>query len=76
MPPKARLIATIFAEGMVFLFFGLCAIAKSDIWETTKVNLPFIAALLVVLLICTYVPWFSLVLVNLFYGTGGCGAAA
>ncbi len=69
MPPKARLIATIFAEGMVFLFFELCAIAKSDIWETTKVNLPFIAALLVVLRICTYVPWFSLVLVNLFYGT-------
>jgi TRAP-type C4-dicarboxylate transport system permease small subunit len=26
MPPKARLIATIFAEGMVFLFFGLLAI--------------------------------------------------
>ena len=26
-----------------------CCIAKADIWETTKVNLPFIAALLVVL---------------------------
>jgi C4-dicarboxylate transporter, DctM subunit len=46
-----------------------CAIAKSDIWETTKVNFPFIAALLVVLLLCTYVPWISLVLVNLFYGS-------
>lgn len=45
-----------------------CAIAKSGIWQTSKVNLPFIAALLVVLLLCTYVPWISLVLVNLFYG--------
>ena len=48
-----------------------CAIAKSDIWQTTKVNLPFIAALLAVLLLCTYVPWISLVLVNLFYGSSG-----
>jgi Tripartite ATP-independent periplasmic transporter, DctM component len=46
-----------------------CAIAKSDIWETTKVNLPFIAALVVVLLLCTYVPWISLALVSLFYGS-------
>lgn len=45
-----------------------CAIARSGIWQTSKVNLPFIAALLVVLLLCTYVPWISLVLVNLFYG--------
>lgn len=45
-----------------------CAIAKSDIWETTKVNLPFIFALMVVLFLCTYVPSLSLVLVELFYG--------
>jgi C4-dicarboxylate transporter DctM subunit len=45
-----------------------CAIAKSDIWETTKVNIPYIAALLFVLFLCTYVPSISLVLVNLFYG--------
>ncbi len=45
-----------------------CAIAKSDIWETTKINLPFIFALLVVLLVCTYVPALSLGLVDLFYG--------
>jgi C4-dicarboxylate transporter DctM subunit len=45
-----------------------CAIAKSDIWETTKVNLPFIVALVAVLLLCTYVPWISLALVNLIYG--------
>jgi len=46
-----------------------CAIAKSDIWQTTKVNLPFIAALLLVLLLCTYVPFISLALVHLFYSS-------
>jgi C4-dicarboxylate transporter DctM subunit len=51
------------------VLIAACAIAKSDIWETTKVNLPFIAALLLVLLICTYVPAISLVLVHLFYGS-------
>jgi tripartite ATP-independent transporter DctM subunit len=45
-----------------------CTIAKADIWETTKVNIPYIAALLFVLALCTYVPWVSLALVNLFYG--------
>lgn len=44
------------------------AIAKTDIWETTKVNWPYIVALLIVLLLCTYVPFLSLVLVHLFYG--------
>jgi C4-dicarboxylate transporter, DctM subunit len=46
-----------------------CAIAKSDIWATTRVNLPYIAALLAVLLLCTYVPVVSLGLVHLFYGS-------
>ncbi len=46
-----------------------CAIAKSDIWATTKVNLPYIAAIGVVLLLCTYVPAISLTLVHLFYGS-------
>jgi C4-dicarboxylate transporter, DctM subunit len=45
-----------------------CAIAKADIWKTSKVNLPFVAALLLVLLLCTYVPFLSLGLVHLFYG--------
>jgi C4-dicarboxylate transporter DctM subunit len=45
-----------------------CAIAKSDIWATTRVNLPYIAALAVVLLLCTYVPAISLGLVHFFYG--------
>jgi len=45
-----------------------CSIAKADIWETTKANLGFVGVLTVVLLLCTYVPWLSLVLINVFYG--------
>ena len=45
-----------------------CSIAKSDIWQTTKANIGFIGVLMLVLLLCTYVPWFSLVLINFFYG--------
>ncbi|RFC62467.1 TRAP transporter large permease [Fulvimarina endophytica] len=49
------------------VLIAACSIAKSDIWETTKVNLPFIAALLALLLICTYLPGISLFLVHIFY---------
>ncbi len=45
-----------------------CSIAKTDIWETTKVNIPFIVVLVLVLLLVTYFPPVSLTLVNLFYG--------
>jgi tripartite ATP-independent transporter DctM subunit len=45
-----------------------CSIAKTDIWETTKVNIPFILVLVMVLLLVTYFPPVSLTLVNLFYG--------
>jgi TRAP-type C4-dicarboxylate transport system permease large subunit len=45
-----------------------CAISKSAIWETTKVNIPYIIALLVILFLSTYVPIVSLGLVHLFYG--------
>jgi TRAP-type C4-dicarboxylate transport system permease large subunit len=44
-----------------------CSIAKADIWEVTKVNAYFIAVLLVVLILVTYVPSISLGLVDLFY---------
>ncbi len=44
-----------------------CAIAKADIWEVTRANLPFIALLVVVLLLCTYVPAIPMVLVEFFY---------
>ena len=45
-----------------------CSIARTDIWETTKANLPFIAVLLFVLMLVTYVPIVSTGLVHLFYG--------
>jgi tripartite ATP-independent transporter DctM subunit len=45
-----------------------CSIAKTDIWETTKVNVPFILVLVGVLMLVTYFPPVSLTLVNLFYG--------
>jgi tripartite ATP-independent transporter DctM subunit len=43
------------------------SIAKSSVWEVTKVNLWFIAVLVGVLLLVTYVPVTGMGLVNLFY---------
>ena len=44
-----------------------CSIAKTDIWATTKTNLPFIGVLLFVLLLVTYVPAVPLALVEVFF---------
>lgn len=44
-----------------------CSIAKENVWDVTKVNLPFIGVLLAVLMLITYVPAVPLFLVNLFY---------
>jgi tripartite ATP-independent transporter DctM subunit len=44
-----------------------CSIAKENVWDVTKVNLPFIGVLIGVLLLITYVPAVPLALVNLFY---------
>ena len=44
-----------------------CSIAKSNMWETSRVNVWFVAALIAVLLLVTYVPIVSLGLVRLFY---------
>ena len=44
-----------------------CAIAKADIWEVTKVNIWFIGVLVLVLLLCTYIPAIPLFLVDYFY---------
>ena len=44
-----------------------CSVAKADIWRVTKANLWFIGVLLAILLLVTYVPAFSLALVELFY---------
>jgi tripartite ATP-independent transporter DctM subunit len=49
------------------VLIATCAIAKADIWEVTKVNTWFIAVLLAVLLLVTYVPPVSLGLVDFFY---------
>jgi tripartite ATP-independent transporter DctM subunit len=44
-----------------------CSIARADIWEVSKVNVRFIAALLAVLLLVTYVPAVPMALVNVLY---------
>ncbi|RAI02395.1 C4-dicarboxylate ABC transporter permease [Acuticoccus sediminis] len=44
-----------------------CSIAKANIWEVSKVNIYFVAVLLTVLLLCTYVPAVPMFLVDLFY---------
>jgi C4-dicarboxylate transporter DctM subunit len=54
-PPVASVLAT------------ACAIAKEDIWEVTRTNVYFVAVLVAVLLLVTYVPATGLALVNFFY---------
>ena len=54
-PPVASVLAT------------ACAIAREDMWEVTKVNVYFIAVLLAVLLLVTYVPVTGMGLVEFFY---------
>jgi len=44
-----------------------CSIAKADIWEVTRVNVYFIAVLLLVLILVTYVPVVPMGLVELLY---------
>lgn len=44
-----------------------CSIARTDIWDTTKVNLPFIGVLIAVLLAVTYLPFIPMTLVEIFY---------
>ena len=44
-----------------------CSIAKANIWEVSKVNIYFIAVLLTVLLMCTYIPAIPMFLVEFFY---------
>ncbi|MCO7230891.1 MULTISPECIES: TRAP transporter large permease [unclassified Cobetia] len=55
-PPVASVLAT------------SCSIAKTDMWETTKVNLPMIFVLFLVLMLVTYVPAIPMSLVEHFYG--------
>ncbi len=44
-----------------------CSIARTEIWDTTKTNLPFIGLLLVLLIVVTYVPFVPMTLVDIFY---------
>jgi C4-dicarboxylate transporter DctM subunit len=44
-----------------------CSIAKSSVWEVTRVNIYFIAVLVAILLLVTYVPITGMGLVDLFY---------
>ncbi|GAW36314.1 sialic acid TRAP transporter permease protein SiaT [Roseovarius sp. A-2] len=44
-----------------------CAVARANIWEVSKVNIWFVLVLLVVLMLCTYVPSVPLFLVEYFY---------
>ena len=44
-----------------------CSIAKENVWDVTRANLPFIGVLLAVLLLVTYVPAVTLSLVRFFY---------
>lgn len=44
-----------------------CSIARANIWQVSKVNIYFIAVLMAVLLICTYVPAIPMFLVEYFY---------
>jgi tripartite ATP-independent transporter DctM subunit len=44
-----------------------CAVARANIWEVSKINVYFVAVLLAVLMLCTYVPSVPLFLVEYFY---------
>ena len=44
-----------------------CSIAKANIWDVSKVNVYFVAVLLAVLILCTYVPSVPMFLVEYFY---------
>lgn len=44
-----------------------CSIAKASVWEVTRVNLYYIAVLIGVLLLITYVPQSALFLIDVFY---------
>ncbi len=44
-----------------------CSVAKADIWEVTKVNVRFVAVLVGVLVLVTYIPIIPMALVEWFY---------
>ena len=44
-----------------------CSVAKTDIWEVSKVNVYFVGVLLAILILVTYVPVVPMFLVEVFY---------
>ena len=44
-----------------------CSVAKADIWEVSKVNVWFVAVLVTMLVIVTYIPIVPMALVEIFY---------
>jgi tripartite ATP-independent transporter DctM subunit len=44
-----------------------CSIAKENVWDVSRANIPFIAVLLATLLLVTYIPAIPLFLVDMFY---------
>lgn len=44
-----------------------CSVARANIWAVSKVNIWFVGVLLVVLMLCTYVPSVPMFLVEYFY---------
>ena len=44
-----------------------CSIAKENVWDVSKANIPFIAVLLATLLMITYIPAIPMFLVDFFY---------
>jgi len=49
------------------VLIAACSVAKADIWEVSKVNVYFVAVLLLVLVLVTYVPPVPMALVDYFY---------
>lgn len=44
-----------------------CAIAKTEIWDATRANIPFIGVLFALLMLVTYLPFIPMSLVEFFY---------
>jgi TRAP-type C4-dicarboxylate transport system permease large subunit len=45
-----------------------CSVAKANIWEVSRYNVYFVAVLLFILILVTYIPIIPMGLVYLFYG--------
>lgn len=58
-PPVASVLAT------------SCSIAKADMWDVTRVNLPMILVLFFILMLVTYVPFIPMGLVDYLYPSAG-----